>query len=328
MKYKKIIIILLSVASLFAAVYAFIPAELETLETPQGKELFVYETEAYSSEDCSSYEEYDAEAGVCYFECETEAECNEIDNKIESELSTWLDDTSGASKEPADLEQSTSDSVDAEYRVTKGEVIQLTSGSDSQTYQDIWYAIAALSPNTLSDTYIDTFTVYSDQNSDSVAYVTDEEGDGTWQVAINLPTYNEVELSEKKTTLVHELAHIISLNSSQVKPANSCKALLLDEGCAKEDSYINVFNEKFWKNIKNPKYSSEKFVTEYATTDVTEDFAESFSYFVLGKGKESLGASVRDQKVSLFYSYPELVTIRSSMRAELARDIVRERKTR
>ena len=45
---------------------------------------YVYEEEVDSAEDCTEFEKYDAERGVCFFECESEEECAEINQKIDT----------------------------------------------------------------------------------------------------------------------------------------------------------------------------------------------------------------------------------------------------
>ena len=66
-------------------------------------------------------------------------------------------------------------------------------------------------------------------------------------------------------------------------------------------------------------------MTDYATTNEVEDFAETFAFFVLGKvGQE--GNEIKDQKIRSMYSFPALVQIRLDMRNALSADIVRAKK--
>ncbi|MFQ9918858.1 MAG: hypothetical protein ACLRWQ_23270 [Flavonifractor plautii] len=57
------------------------------------------------------------------------------------------------------------------------------------------------------------------------------------------------------------------------------------------------------------------FVTDYASTDPSEDIAESFTYFVLWDAPE--GDAVWEEKLNFFYRYPELVEFRTQARARL-----------
>lgn len=182
-----------------------------------------------------------------------------------------------------------------------------------------------MSPDALSNTYIETYEVFNDPNDDTLAFVDDEDGNGQWRIGINLAGYTSSTEAENKTTIIHELGHIISLNTSQVNPeVENCPNLKLEEGCANATAAINAFWDRYWNGVSNPEFDENKFVTEYATTDVTEDFAETFAFFVLGK-ESSLGDTIKDQKIRLFYSFPELVAIREEMREALSQGVIRKR---
>lgn len=287
----------------------------------------VYETDADAPQDCSSYEKYDPERKVCSYECTDENECSQIQKQIDDELDTWTDSLE-KDKEPVAEKQISNDSqAEASYSVNTGEKIALKNGKDSAEYRKIWDDIAALSPDALSDKYIETYEIFNSPSDDTLAFVDDEDQNGKWRVAVNLAGHKSSTEQEQKTTLIHELGHIISLNSAQVNSnisAESCKNFYLDEGCANSDSYINNFKNKFWKGVTKQDYDENKFVTDYATTNEVEDLAESFAFFVLGK-KENADTE-KQEKINFFYNYPDLVSIRDSMRAALAHNIVRARK--
>jgi len=107
-------------------------------------------------------------------------------------------------------------------------------------------------------------------------------------------------------------------------------------GCTKEDSHIYAFAQKFQVpkysdsiNFHYPIYSNEwaenlgdyytdhedEYVTDYATGSTQEDFAETFTFFILSEKPQ--GNSVLEQKVLFFYDYTELVEIRDYIRNNL-----------
>jgi hypothetical protein len=146
--------------------------------------------------------------------------------------------------------------------------------------------------------------------------------------------------------LVHEFGHMITLNTDQI-PTNDyfyytwnqnpafCPQFLTPDGCAKPDSYINLFYQTFWTKIfdewyemvSKPQVKSseerralvhdfyqlhpEQFIREYAATNVFEDVAESFQHFVLEP--KPTGNSIVDRKIRFYYDFPELVTLRQQM---------------
>lgn len=129
-------------------------------------------------------------------------------------------------------------------------------------------------------------------------------------------------------TLIHEYAHILTLNETQIDAnANACSTYQNQEGCTYPDSYMNQFQQRFWSDIMAEfeeaydnyeedafyeKYQ-DHFVTDYAATNPEEDIAEVFTYFVT-KDNMPQGGTIADEKVRSMYDYPELVQLRSSMR--------------
>lgn len=297
-------------------------------------ETFVYETETESASECSVHEQFDAENGVCFFECQNEAECTEMEKAIEEEFGGWSEELA---KDTGKVEEKTipenDKSLQAEYTVSVDENLTLESGKDNEKFRKIWAEIAELSPDTLSNNYIEKYQIFDNKSDDTLAFVDDEDGNGKWRVAVNLAGYNTSTERENKSTFIHELAHIISLNSAQVNSntdANSCNTFYLDEGCTKNNSYLYNFQKTFWIGVnKNSEGGAEfdenKFVTEYATTNEVEDLAESFAFFILGKEGQP-NTPTQNAKINFFYNYPELVQIRKDMRSVLAQDIVRARK--
>ncbi len=47
---------------------------------------YIVEEEVDGPEDCTELEKYDQERGVCFFECDSLEQCDEIDQKIDSAL--------------------------------------------------------------------------------------------------------------------------------------------------------------------------------------------------------------------------------------------------
>lgn len=293
-------------------------------------EVLVYETEVDSADQCSSYEVFDAAKSVCSFECASEIECTEIQKSIDDELASWTDELKKDDAPVAEIIIKDNDKSErATYKVSPGEKISFVSGNDAQEYRKIWDDIKVLSPDNISDKYIEEYQVFDNEKDDTLAFVDDQDGNGKWRIAINLAGHKSSNEREQKATFIHELAHIITLNLSQLDPAitkEKCKNFYLDEGCTYANSYLNIFKNTFWKNVTTQNFSESKFVTDYATTNEVEDAAESFAFFVLGKGQDILGDSVRDQKIKSFYNYPELVAIRKDMRNNLSAEIVRAKK--
>lgn len=170
--------------------------------------------------------------------------------------------------------------------------------------------------------------------SDTLAYVYQTDDRDYWVLAANLATSDDYE--QLVATLVHEYAHIITLDTTQVdEQSSACDSFQMDEGCARDDSYLYAFQERFWapygddapdadngdRDVAWDFYleHEEDFVSDYAATNVVEDIAESFMTFVLED--EPTGDGVVAQKLQFFWDEPELVAIRERIRAEFADDL-------
>jgi hypothetical protein len=223
---------------------------------------------------------------------------------------------------------------------------------DTASHMRIWKFYAAIIPPELRQ-YVNEFIIYTDGVGSSFAWVRPSlRDDGFWQVGFDLldsdyPLY----LAD---SLVHETAHVLTLNSSQV-PAEEDKYYYYDEkegifrgceqfavagGCSLPDSYINLFYQRFWENsyaewwaveqeAQNAVTSDEYykvlagfydqhedwFINTYAASDLAEDMAESFSFFILNP--KPTGETIYDQKVAFYYEFPELVEYRRQIIAGL-----------
>jgi hypothetical protein len=290
----------------------------------ESPESFVYETEVDSASDCSSYEKFNAENNTCYYECISEDECKQISSDIDAELASFADEYENNTTKTKENTKADDNTVKAEYVVQKGEQIQFIKGDNAREYNDIWDTIKELSPNALSDTFIEQYQIFDNAQDDTLAFVDDEDGNGKWRIAVNLAGHKSSTVKEQKATIIHELGHIITLNTNQIDAsAQTCTTHQIDEGCAKNSSYLYNFVKEFWPS-KNQKYTATKFVTEYAATNEVEDLAESFTFFVLDGKKED--QPLKNQKVNSFYNYPDLLQIRSDMRSVLSKEIVRAKR--
>ena len=123
-----------------------------------------------------------------------------------------------------------------------------------------------------------------------------------------------------KYSLIHEYGHYLTLNDRQYGyDPYSTERKASDGKVPLQNSYLKKFIEIFWNEIPNPYarayYDPHRYVREYAASNVKEDIAESFAYFVLFDAQE--GYDMAELKINFFYQYPEMVNIRISIRARI-----------
>lgn len=165
------------------------------------------------------------------------------------------------------------------------------------------------------------------------AYVYPNEGDpSTWSMGVSLGLGEDLDY-----VLIHEFAHLLTLQASEVPPADSntdpdaCPTYFTGEGCALSGTTMAEFVQRFWPQSQideinrlqeNEDYdgmeafyedNADDFVTDYATTNPAEDLAETFTVFVLND--RPTGDTIADQKVNLLWADAEMVALREQIRA-------------
>ncbi|KND47116.1 MAG: hypothetical protein AB199_01650 [Parcubacteria bacterium C7867-004] len=244
----------------------------------------------------------------------------------------------------------TEDELVNAYRYKKGKLAnheQYSSGVKvDKNDLAVWNIFEGISGKAFAEKYVYALLTYKEPQSAYLAYVqTLASKDKSWQLSVNV---NAVDLNNKKwtrdmaITLVHEYAHILTLNNAQMKKGKGLEASCLKVGdtfwvarygCTKEDSYLGMFVKAFWTPADIMAYraaqkkgdeaglykgQNEAFVTPYAATSPVEDIAESFTDFVLQQ-KPVGTTSIRDKKIHFFYQYPELVKMRTQIRASISK---------
>jgi len=319
-----------------------------------------------TAEDCLEDEEFDEVDELCYpvVYCDEDGYCEEEEYGFLDLLFGLVDElvwgvAGGDFENAEELEENTL----ITYRVQGNQIVQpelaavtddlLDFQADTAAHQKIWIYFAQLVPPDQRP-YLVKYVVFTDGPEEVLAFVTPDADDPTkWLLGVDIAdTSNPEELT---FTLIHEFAHLMTLNSGQVpvneevalQPDNeelyaeavaACPAYFPGEGCSEPTSYLNAFYERFWADIYEEwseidalQYEDEdeywaaaeefyasredEFVSDYAATSPEEDIAESFATFVL-KPKPT-GATLADEKVAFFYDYPELVKLRAEMSGRL-----------
>ena len=151
--------------------------------------------------------------------------------------------------------------------------------------------------------------------------------------------------------LTHEIGHIVALNNTQIDQSQhqfflqalskkpNCQTYLVSEGCSFANSHINIFYQKFWKELETEQQKAQDlaesgketnlflkefyektadyFVSDLARNNPNEDFAETFANFVLKP--KTTDNKISSQKIAWMYEQPELVQIRNEMTKNLGK---------
>lgn len=145
-----------------------------------------------------------------------------------------------------------------------------------------------------------------------------------WTYAIRSDIVKDPDFYADTELMVHELGHVVSYESlSDISSDKKTCSFYFDEDyCYPLNSYLGQFVKEFWLDInlrdaedfhEYYEENTKEFVTEYAATNPDEDFAESFSYFVLGAPVD--GGEAED-KIDFFSDYPKLLFLKDYIKDE------------
>jgi len=125
-----------------------------------------------------------------------------------------------------------------------------------------------------------------------------------------------------KATLIHEFAHVLTLNKNQMRYypqtenttllerfAENCTTNVLQEWCLNETAYLDDFIDTFWSDIEYLEQVRNEEINAY------EDTPDSFITDYAATNPE--WNTIADKKLQFFYNYPELETLRKQVRSRI-----------
>lgn len=311
--------------------------------------------------DCTKYEHYDWATGSCYFDCDTEKQCQALTNKVNQELDGYFEGSQSKLALPAakpatpnttpaptpaptpttqqpstPTKQYTRDETGSE---TNGTVYTIQSDlslapKPNIANQALWDLFRKVAGDTDIKQYLQTFEVFKDGNNDSAASVWASQTPGKWHMNVNAAFADDSK--DLIHTMVHEYGHIVTLNSTQTSGVSgACPTYAIPEGCTRADSYINQFQRHFWA-----KYGQD-IPANGAGQDEVQSFYDAYKsdfvtdYAATNPGEDiaeswaffvlrakPVGNTVSDQKVQFFYGYPHLTQLREQIRGRLAGEVL------
>lgn len=195
------------------------------------------------------------------------------------------------------------------------------------------------------------YNVFTDGNSNTLAAVDQNlEDPSKWILEIDI-----ADLADRDAllfTLIHEYAHLLTLNATQVIPdqeivddpmnvamleekAAACPNYFAGTGCSYPDSYIHTFYNRFWVDINDEwkkidalQYGEDDMLyfdglySFYKThqDQFVDDYATTHpaediaeSFTYFVFAPKPTGDSIKEQKIAFFYEYPELVQLRENI---------------
>ena len=116
-------------------------------------------------------------------------------------------------------------------------------------------------------------------------------------------------------TIIHELAHIFTLQKSNINDNFPCNTDKVLNKCINENSLIGQFYTKFWKDKEYQSIKLGEVVTLYGQTNMAEDIAETIVYYLRLKElplDETKYNQLRHKKIRFLHTNAKLKEIRDS----------------
>lgn len=222
---------------------------------------------------------------------------------------------------------------------------------DTQLQNEAWKIFTDLIP-ARDRQMVAQYNVFTDGFENTLAAVDQTTEDpAQWVLEIDI-----ADLSDKDMlmfTIIHEYAHLLTLNASQVTPdqeivddpynltlqeqkAAACPYYFTGGGCSLPNSYMNAFYIRFWGDI-NEEWEKVD-ALQYGTENLTPYYAGLYDFYQAHRDQflddystthpaediaeaftyfvfsaKPTGSSIKEQKVAFFYEYPELIQLRESI---------------
>jgi len=222
---------------------------------------------------------------------------------------------------------------------------------NSKLQNEAWLLFAGLIPPE-DRAMVSQFNVFTDGPDNTLAAVDlNAEDLSSWKLEVDIADLDNPD--ELIFTMIHEYAHLLTLNAEQVEldmeiladPYNielqqvkdaACSNYFTGLGCSYEDSYIHVFYSRFWTDIEAEW--SQVDAIQYEPGANVEYYNALYDFYLTHRDQfvsdysvthptediaesfahfvfnpRPVGNSVRDQKLLFFYEYPELVRLRGDI---------------
>lgn len=186
--------------------------------------------------------------------------------------------------------------------------------------EHVWADFLRIATPEFVERHVATLRLADAPRSDLIASVErDPASPDRWRLTVNLGT--QASPFEMRRTLLHEFAHMISLDPGQFSTViGACPTTLIQEGCLLATSSLHRFASLFWTGAADGDSVGSDFVTAYASTNVVEDFAETFVEFVLrDRPRPEPQRSVA--KIRSLWFEPSLTAIRERLRSTLGDEL-------
>jgi len=213
-----------------------------------------------------------------------------------------------------------------------------------RTLENHWHVISNIIPSEYRESLKKLY--YRDKDGTSFLAVGYTEGKSSELALLISENISEKYSPSTRFILLHEFGHILTTNDQEVdiyegifeegmtdeveaEAIAQCETVYSQTRCAKEDSYLYDYYKDFWQDI-NEEFEAidwydekgfenfffdheEHFFNSYQGTNILEDIATSFAFFIYTHSDVRKKPEIKYQKINFFYNYDELIELRTAI---------------
>lgn len=200
----------------------------------------------------------------------------------------------------------------------------------------VWRLVSGIAATEIRFGQVRTLRIIDDPQADTDAAVWGTGDPQAWGIEVNTAYLDDPDALA--AVIVHEVAHLISLQDDQFVLGLSCEQVEIPEGCMAPGSVLADFHARFWAGYSGLVPESDDsgacdvpagdafqaahpgdFVTAYAASCLEEDLAETFAHFVLSEQEDwPQESAVVRAKLEFMLARPGLAQRRLEMRAAIS----------
>lgn len=209
------------------------------------------------------------------------------------------------------------------YRVEDGGLAGVCHGADDPAVYEAWAKLTVFTSAVERDTLAGFAGFRASPDTEAAAFALAlDRGQTRFLIAVNLEFLDEHPRHVQRI-MGHEFAHVLTGTAEGADRSEpDCRFAANRYGCVTNSNYLSQWVERFWSpeelaSLDRAGYRSTAeatrrcavdpgFPTRYAATNPSEDFAESFEFFLFGN---RVAAPVQP-RIQFLSTFPELVRMR------------------
>lgn len=209
------------------------------------------------------------------------------------------------------------------YRVEKGNLSGVCHGTDDPAVYEAWAKLTVFTTAAERSTLAGFAGFRPGPDTEAAAFsLTLDPSQTRFLIAVNLEFLDEQPRYVQRV-MGHEFAHVLTGTAEGVDRADpDCRFSENRYGCTTNSNYLSQWVERFWSpdeletlegaGYRDPAGATRRcaadpgFPTRYAATNPSEDFAESFEFFLFGNRV----ATPVQPRIRFLATFPELVRMR------------------